>query len=68
VSIDHVTADKVGNSFLTLDGGAMQRLAITNSILPEGQYGIKGSGRSKAGRRGWRSPHRTARSAGTSST
>jgi hypothetical protein len=44
VSIDHVTADKVGNSFLTLDGAAIQRLVITNSILPEGQYGIKGSG------------------------
>jgi hypothetical protein len=49
VSIDHVTADKVGNSFLTLDGAAMQRLAITNSILPEGQYGIKGSGTVEGG-------------------
>jgi hypothetical protein len=49
VSIDHVTADKVGNSFLTLDGAAIQRLAITNSILPEGQYGIKGSGTVEGG-------------------
>lgn len=43
ISIDHVSADKVGNSFLTLDGAPIQRLTITNSILPEGQYGIKGS-------------------------
>lgn len=44
ISIDRITADKVGNSFLTLDGAPIQRLALTNSILPEGQYGIKGSG------------------------
>jgi hypothetical protein len=65
VSIDHVTADKVGNSFLTLDGAAIQRLAITNSILPEGSTASKDRARSKAARRGWRSPLRTARSAGT---
>lgn len=44
IAIDHVSADKVGNSFLTLDGATIQRLAIRSSILPEGQYGIKGSG------------------------
>lgn len=44
ITIDHVTADRVSNSFLTLDGAQLVRLTLTNSILPEGSYGIKGSG------------------------
>jgi hypothetical protein len=60
VSIDHVTADKVGNSFLTLDGAAMPRLAITNSSCRKGSTASKGRGPSKGRRRGWRSRRPTA--------